>query len=173
MSSLVEEQQRALNMIAAGDWEGARPILVKLCQEYPEDASLQYRTACAHDTLGLEKEAVPFYEAAIRLGLAGEELQGAYVGLGSTYRLLGEFAKSIEVLLAGSQKFPNSQVLKIFEAMTLHESGRHNLAVAMLLHCVADKPGDHTVALYRRAIQQYGAEFGTVSEQCAGLKSNS
>ena len=171
--SSIEEEQKALNMIRAGDWAGARPILVKLCKENPENASLHYRAACAHDTLGLEKEAVPFYEAALRLGLTGDELEGAYVGLGSTYRLLGEFSKSIEVLLEGSNKFPDSQCMKVFEAMTLHESGRHNLAVAMLLHCIADKPGDRSVALYRRAIQQYAAEFGKVGEQCSGLLPNS
>ena len=171
MSSL--EEEKANKMIVAGDLAGARPILIRLCKDNPENASLQYRAACVHDGLGLEKEALPFYEAAFHLGLQGEELEGAYVGLGSTYRVLGQFAKSIAVLLEGSKKFPNSQCMKIFEAMTLHESGRHNLAVAMLLHCVADKPGDPSVALYRRAIQQYAAEYGKVDEQCAGIKLNS
>lgn len=165
-----EEEEKANNMIVAGDLAGARPILIKLCDENPDNASFQYRAACVHDGLGLEAEAVPFYVAAFRLGLTGEELLGAYVGLGSTYRLLGQFSKSIEVLLEGSQKFPDNQCLKIFEAMTLHESGRHNLAVAMLLHCAADKPGDQSVAMYRRAIQQYAEDFGKVSEQCAGLQ---
>lgn len=172
MNSL-EQEKAALELIAAGDLAAARPILVKLCNENPENASLHYRAACIHDNLGLEKEAVPFYETAIRLGLVADELEGAYVGLGSTYRLLGQFAKSIDVLLEGSKNFPDSQVMKIFEAMTLHESGRHNLAIAMLLHCAADKPADRSVGLYRRAIQQYAVEYGKVDEQCAGLKPNS
>jgi len=164
------EEEKANQMIVAGDLAGARPILVRLCKINPKNASLHYRAACVHDGLGLEQEALPFYESAFRLGLKGDELEGAYVGLGSTYRVLGQFAKSIAVLLEGSKKFPNSQCLKIFEAMTLHESGRHNLAVAMLLHCVADKPGDPSVALYRRAIQQYATEYGNIGEECAGLK---
>lgn len=171
MSSL--EEEKANEMIVAGDLAGARPILIHLCKINPENASLQYRAACVHDGLGLEKEALPFYETAMRLGLTGDELEGAYVGLGSTYRVLGQFSQSIKVLLEGSQKFPNSQCMKIFEAMTLHESGRHNLAVAMLLHCVADKPGDPSVALYRRAIQQYATEYGKVVQQCEGFKPNS
>ncbi|MBS1954533.1 MAG: tetratricopeptide repeat protein [Cyanobacteria bacterium SZAS-4] len=172
MKSVEEEEKDALQLITAGDLAGARPILVDLCKKQPENASLHYRTACVHDNLGFEREAVPFYETALRLGLVGDELEGAYVGLGSTYRLLGQFTKSIDVLLEGSKKFPNSQVMKIFEAMTLHESGRHNLAVAMLLHCAADKPGDRSVGLYRRAIQQYAMEYGKVDEQCSGLKSD-
>ncbi len=171
MSSL--EEEKANKMIVAGDLAGARPILIQLCKINPKNASLQYRAACVHDGLGLEKEALPFYEAAFQLGLNGEELEGAYVGLGSTYRVLGQFSKSIEVLLEGSKKFPNSQCMKIFEAMTLHESGRHNLAVAMLLHCVADKPGDPSLGLYRRALQQYATEYAKVDEQCAGFRPNS
>lgn len=166
------EEQRANQMIVAGDLAGARPILVQLCQDNPDNATFHYRAACVHDGLGLEKEALPFYQEAFKLGgLSDEDLEGAYVGLGSTYRVLGYFGKSAEVLLEGSKKFPNSQCMKIFEAMTLHESGRHNLAVAMLLHCIADKPGDASVALYRRAIQQYASEYGKIDEECAGLKS--
>ncbi len=171
MSSL--EEEKANKMIVAGDLAGARPILIELCKENPRNASLQYRAACVHDGLGFEKEAIPFYEEALRLGLRGEELEGAYVGLGSTYRVLGQYSKSIEILLKGSEKFPNSQCFKIFEAMALHESGRHNLAVAMLLHCVADKPGDPSVGLYRRAIQQYASEYGKIDERCAGFKVDS
>lgn len=167
MSSV--DEARASQMIVAGDLAGARPILVQLCKTNPMSGSLHYRAACVHDGLGLEREALQYYQTAFKFGLKGEELEGAYVGLGSTYRVLGEYAKSIEVLLEGSKKFPNSQCMKIFEAMALHESGRHNLAVAMLLHCVADKPGDPSVAIYRRAIQQYASEYGKVSAECVGL----
>ncbi|MFN8550981.1 MAG: tetratricopeptide repeat protein [Candidatus Obscuribacterales bacterium] len=128
------EEQKANQMIIAGDLAGARPILVQLCVDNPDNATYQYRAACVHDGLGLEKEALPYYQEAFKLGgLSNEDLEGAYVGLGSTYRVLGYFAKSAEVLIEGSKRFPNSQCMKIFEAMTLHESGRHNLAVAMLL----------------------------------------
>ncbi|MBS2003104.1 MAG: tetratricopeptide repeat protein [Cyanobacteria bacterium SZAS LIN-5] len=165
------EEQKANQMIIAGDLAGARPILVQLCVDNPDNATYQYRAACVHDGLGLEKEALPYYQEAFKLGgLSNEDLEGAYVGLGSTYRVLGYFAKSAEVLIEGSKRFPNSQCMKIFEAMTLHESGRHNLAVAMLLHCVADKPGDASVALYRRAIQQYASEYGQIDKECIGLK---
>ncbi|WP_246321240.1 tetratricopeptide repeat protein [Paenibacillus germinis] len=40
------------------------------------------------------REAVPFYKKSLELGLSGEERQGAYLGLGSTYRTLGMYDHS-------------------------------------------------------------------------------
>ncbi|WP_280512914.1 tetratricopeptide repeat protein [Carnobacterium inhibens] len=55
---------------------------------------MNYQCAWSYDLLGEEKKAVPFYEQSIKLGLVGEDLEGAYVGLGSTYRTLGGIQKS-------------------------------------------------------------------------------
>ena len=50
--------------------------------------------------MGLETEAVPYYEQAIANGLDGESLCGAYIGLGSI-SLYREYEKAITVLEAG------------------------------------------------------------------------
>jgi tetratricopeptide (TPR) repeat protein len=160
---LTFELDDAQKLVNQGDLMGARQLLVKMCLNHPNDPLLNYRCACVHDSLGMEEDARPYYENAIRLGLQGECLEGAFIGLGSTYRLLGEHAKSIEVLLEGSRQFPNSRVMKVFEAMALHESGKHNLAVALLLHCIAERPGDQSIALYSRAIQEYAQAYGSLS----------
>ncbi|TKI88643.1 tetratricopeptide repeat protein, partial [Bacillus cereus] len=64
--------------------------------------------------MGLETEAVPYYEQAIANGLDGESLCGAYIGLGSTYRCIGEYEKAITVLEAGVKKFPENAPMKVF-----------------------------------------------------------
>jgi hypothetical protein len=52
----------------AGDAEGARVALLGLVAERPGDAVVNYQTACAHDVLGLEAQAVPFSShGAVRL----------------------------------------------------------------------------------------------------------
>ncbi|TCP68322.1 tetratricopeptide repeat protein [Baia soyae] len=57
---------------------------------------LDYVSAWSHDVLCLESEAIPYYERAIELGLSKEDdLEGALLGLGSTYRVLGQYEKSI------------------------------------------------------------------------------
>jgi hypothetical protein len=48
-----------------GKHEEARARALALLQSAPGDAELQFETACVHDYLGLEAEAVPFYHAAL------------------------------------------------------------------------------------------------------------
>ena len=64
--------------------EQARPLLVALAVEYPDDAEVQYQAAWVHDYLGLEDDAVPYYERALALGLPEPEREGLILGLGST-----------------------------------------------------------------------------------------
>ena len=84
-----------------GQHEEAKEQLIKLARQFPNDPNVQYETACVHDFLGLEREAIPFYVAAIQNGLSGEDLRGAYLGLGSTYRTLGMYAESKQTFLEG------------------------------------------------------------------------
>jgi tetratricopeptide (TPR) repeat protein len=165
VQSLSSQFDEAHTLVQMGDLEGARQVLVKLCYDHPTDALLNYRCASIHDNLGMEADARPYYERAIRLGLQGENLEGAFLGLGSTYRCIGEYAKSIEVLIEGSRQFPHNLAMKVFEAMALHESGKHNLATALLLHCLVEKPGDESIARYSKAIQYYSQQYaGTPSD---------
>ena len=79
----------------------ARAALVALAKAHPDAAVVQYEAACVHDYLGDEAAAVPYYVAAIAAGLPDEELRGAYLGLGSTYRTLGRYADAEAVLVEG------------------------------------------------------------------------
>jgi tetratricopeptide (TPR) repeat protein len=73
------------------EYEASNDLLLKLAKAYPGDASINYQCAWSFDLLGHKEKAVSYYENAIRLGLNGEELEGALLGLGSTYRTLGEY----------------------------------------------------------------------------------
>lgn len=60
-----------------GEREEARERLVALAAEYPDDAEIAYQTAWAHDVLGLEAAAVPYYERALAgSGLDAEDRRG-------------------------------------------------------------------------------------------------
>ena len=56
---------QARQLIAARDYAQAREVLLPLAAAAPHDAEIQYETACVHDSLGFEAEAVPFYRAAL------------------------------------------------------------------------------------------------------------
>lgn len=48
----------------------ARQLLLELHGEFPDDPQINYQCAWIHDLLGLEREAVPFYEKAMELLLS-------------------------------------------------------------------------------------------------------
>lgn len=73
--------------------EEAMSILKILLQSHPNDPDVNYQIAWTCDFMGKESEAVAYYEKAIAYGLA-EDRKGCFLGLGSTYRCLGEYEKS-------------------------------------------------------------------------------
>jgi tetratricopeptide (TPR) repeat protein len=72
-------------------------ILKELLKATPNDPEINYQMAWTCDFMGRESEAVPYYENAIANGLKVDR-SGAMLGLGSTYRCLGEYNKSLKVL---------------------------------------------------------------------------
>ena len=147
--------QEAVRMREAGDLEQARLRLVELAEEFPGNAQVSYQTAWVHDALGLEREAVPFYERALALGLAGEERAGALLGFGSTLRTLGSYEAAAGVLRSGVAEFPERRVFEAFLAMALYNLGRHADAMERLLLTLADTSSDPTISAYQRAIRFY------------------
>lgn len=137
----------------------AKRLLVKLATEYPNDSAVQYATACVHDFLELEREAIPFYVAAIQNGLSGDDLRGAYLGLGSTYRTLGMYKESKHLFLEGLHHFPEATEIKVFLAMTQYNLGEHHEAMTSLLNIIADTTTDLETKKYARAIYQYAEDL--------------
>jgi tetratricopeptide (TPR) repeat protein len=136
-------------------YDDAHAILSALLAEDPHNALANYQMAWLHDTQGLERAAVPWYEAAISGELPEAELRGAYLGLGSTLRTLGEYARSVDVLRKGMACFPEAGEYPAFLAMALYNCGEHAEAMALLLSELARSSGDAGVERYRRAILFY------------------
>jgi tetratricopeptide (TPR) repeat protein len=85
-----EQFALAVKLINEGKLEKSKELLLELVNLHPNHAEIHYHCGLVHDSMGLEKEAVEFYEKAIRLGLKEETLKDAFVCLGSTYRVLGK-----------------------------------------------------------------------------------
>lgn len=149
---------------ANGQNEEARTRLLALAAQFPADADIQYETACVHDFLGLEREAVPFYRAAMENGLAGDDLRGAYLGLGSTYRTLGMYCESEQVFAEGLRRFPEANELKVFLAMTQFNLAKYHQAMTSLLTVIAETSSDPEVKQYARAISLYASDLNRVWE---------
>lgn len=147
---------QAVRLREQGQAARARERLLVLAERYPQDAEIAYQTAWAHDVLGLEAEAVPFYERALTgTGLRPDDRHGAFLGLGSTYRVLGRHDRSLATLRRGLREFPGDPALQAFLAMTLYNVGEPREAVGGLLRALASSSADPRVQGYRRAIEYY------------------
>lgn len=149
----------AVTMREAGQLEDARVLLLQLHEESPDDAEVSLQCAWVHDRLGYEREAVPFYESALRLGLDGEDLRHALLGLGSTYRTLGRYEEALTTLTRGVESFPEDQSMQVFHAMALYNTGRGKEACELLLRVIATTTADEEVRSYRHAIDTYAADL--------------
>lgn len=105
--------------------------------------------------MGQEAKAVPYDEKAITLGLEGVNLEGALLGLGSSYRTLGAYDKSRDVLQKGINSFPNNNALKVFYSMTLYHLNEYYKAMEILLKILSETSNDAKIKEYKEAIDFY------------------
>lgn len=160
--STVQREIRLTEAIAlreAGQVEEARLLLLALHAERPDDPIVNLQCAWVHDKLGLEAEAVPYYEAAIRNGLEDEDLRHALLGLGSTYRTLGRYDEALTTLTRGVEDFPQDRAMQVFRAMALYNMGRPKEACEVLLRIISDTTADERIRAYESAIDIYAADL--------------
>ena len=137
-------------------------LMLELVELHPNDPLINYQCAWSFDVLGEEEKAVPYYEKAIELGLAGDELEGALLGLGSTYRTLGKYENSKRVFEKGLELFPNNHALHVFYAMTLYNLKKHNHSMELLLKALVDTTADEDILKYEKAISFYANKLDKV-----------
>ncbi len=134
--------------------EEAMALLKELLKANPDDPDTNYQLAFTCDFMGKESEAAPYYEKAIAKGLV-EDREGAMLGLGSTYRCLGEYEKSLKIFNQGIEEFPENRALKVFRSLTLYNLGKHEKSVGDLLVQLIDTTADETIKSYNGALRFY------------------
>ncbi|MFT8728130.1 MAG: tetratricopeptide repeat protein [Liquorilactobacillus ghanensis] len=152
MEKIIKE---ALELRKNGKLKDSNKMLVELYQKKPEDAYLNYQIAWSYDILEKEIEAIPFYEKAIQIGLRKSDLQEAYLGLGSTYRALGEYDKSYDVYRRAINRFPDNTALQVFYSMTLFNLNKHEQAMKILLNLLVSTSKDPEIKTFEKSILFY------------------
>lgn len=150
-----KELDKAIDLRKRGNHKDSNELLMKLVEEFPDDASINYQCAWSFDILGEEAKAVPFYENAIKFGLPPNDMKGALLGLGSTYRTLGEYEKSKSTFLKGMELFPDNRAMQTFYSMTLYNLNEHSKAMELLLKCLIETTNDPEIYNYKKAIEFY------------------
>jgi predicted Zn-dependent protease len=147
--------ERAIALREAGQAEQARSLLLDLASEHVDDPEVQYQTAWVHDLLGLEAEAVPYYERSLALGIGEPDREGLVLGLGSTYRNVGRHADAVATLEMGTRDYPENDAMRCFLALALLSNGDAESALATMLTLVLDSSGSPSVERFRRALSWY------------------
>ncbi|WP_312099525.1 tetratricopeptide repeat protein [Niallia sp.] len=147
---------KAIDLRKNGDLKESNQVLSELVRESPDDALYNYQYAWSFDILGEEEKAVPYYENAIKIGgLPPKDMEGAILGLGSTYRALGEYENSKDVFLKGMELFPDNHAIQVFYSMTLYNLKEHSKAMELILKCLINTTNDTELLSYKRAINFY------------------
>ena len=151
----------AVDLRENGQPEEALSILKELLLETPNDLNINYQYAWCCDVLGKEREAAPYYKKALSLGLTGQDRREAYLGLGSTYRTIGEYEKSESILLEAIENYDDNS-LRVFLAMTSYNLGKYEEAMQILLMLIADTSGDKDINRFDKAIRFYADKLNKI-----------
>jgi tetratricopeptide (TPR) repeat protein len=149
----------AVALREGGHADEAQPLLIALAAEFSDDAEVQYQAAWVHDYLGLEDDAVPYYERALALGLPEPEREGLVLGLGSTYRNVGRIKESLALLERGVRDYPANHAMCCFLALSRLSNGDPDEALALAFDVILDTGNDPTIDRYRRALSSYRDEL--------------
>lgn len=143
-------------IFAARDRDRMQPTIdafARLLADHPDNPRLAYEVGGSYDTAGQEETALGFYTRALELGLEGRLRRQCLLQLASTFRQLGRFEESLEVLDRAIAEFPDSPSLPIWKAFTLHASGHPNAAIALLLETIADHLDSPEITRYEPALR--------------------
>ena len=140
------------------DYESYMQVIF-LAEQHPTDLSAQIAAAYACDRAGDEYQALRFYEMAWALGIPSALRFEFLIGLSSTLRNVGRAQESLDWLQKLSKEHPDNAALAAFMALTLHDLGHIELALATMLEAALKAGNGKGLAPYTRALTEYRDEL--------------
>ena len=135
--------------------EESQELLISLLQEYPHDAQVLFEVGGSYDVMGLEPEAIPYYERAVQQGLEGVDLQECLVCLGSSYRVVGESQEAVDILEEAIEQFPDNNSSKAFLALAYYSNNQAEDAVRTLFELLLETTNDENILAYADPLDFY------------------
>lgn len=153
---MIEETiARAKELRREDELDASQELLLELLAEHPNDPLVLYEVGGSFDVLGEEKEAIPYYQKAIKAGLDGTDLQECLVCLGSSHRNVGNFDEAVETLEKVVGQFPDDNSGKVFLALAYYSDGREDEAVRLLLELLLETTNDQNILNYADPLDYY------------------
>ena len=157
--------EHPLEQRIAALWQAApvdrQRLLLALLDSDTDDPRLMFEWASALDAGGHEAQAVAAYETALRGGLREPHRHQAMIQLGSSLRVVGRPDDAVSVLTAVAAARPESAAAQAFLALALHDSGRGDQAVRLLLEALVAHAADLEDRTYAPALLRYAAALTT------------
>ncbi|GAA2753838.1 tetratricopeptide repeat protein [Amnibacterium kyonggiense] len=123
-----------------------------LLERWPGHPGALEAVAEAYDEAGDLDRAIDGYRAALA-GLDGTALRRCFLKLGDALRRAGRFQEAVEALETGLDEFPGSRSLRTFLALALHEQGRSDAALGLVLEVLVDPMPSPDLELFRAAVR--------------------
>lgn len=130
----------------------------EIYRRFPKNPRLSYEYGGVFDYLGIEEKAIPLYNEAIEGGLSGSFRIKALIQLGSSYRNVGRYRESQEVLEIALRESENDPAAVIFLSLTLLSSGKSSEAALLALRHIYNGDGE-LLHRYRKPIGSYLKEI--------------
>ncbi len=150
--------EQAIALREGGHHKESLKMLLTLSKEF-SSSKLLYQIAVTYDKLGKETLAIPYYKNAIKQGLDNVTLSNAFLGLGSSYRTIGEYNLAKKTLKQAIKQFPRDHSLKVFYAMTLYNLKEFKEAIQLTLTLLAKTSQDENIQHYAKAIAYYAKKL--------------
>jgi len=125
----------------------------------PDDVEAQIAAAYGCDRVGLEHDAIKYYERAWALGVPEEQRKGFAVGFGSTLRNVGRADEAVAILADAITAYPDYAALRAFLALALFSAGHPRAALAAMLGVALDAARAGAFDGYELALTEYHQEL--------------
>ena len=153
---MIEETiTRAKELRREDELEASQELLLELLAQHPDEPLVLHEVGGSYDVMGEEKQAIPYYQRAIKAGLDGDDLQECLVCLGSSQRNVGDFEEAITNLEKAVAQFPDNNSGKTFLALAYYSEGREDDAVRLLLELLLDTTGDENILAFADPLDYY------------------
>lgn len=130
-------------------------LLLALLEEYPDDPLVLFEVGGAYDVMGLEIEAIPYYERAIDEGLEGSDLLECLICLGICQRAIGDFQEAIDALEEAVNQFPDENSSKTFLALVYYSNEQYSESVRLLMDLLLNTTKDEQILSYADTLDFY------------------
>ncbi len=130
-----------------------------LIHAHPQEPVLHYQIGICFDNLGFTNDAIPHYERAISLGLGEDDLRRCYLGLGSSYRVTGQYAHSLAILEKAVEQFPEYKPLHLFYALTLFNTQHYEQALEKAFLTLLPDNQDPDIRYFEKGLHFYATHL--------------